>query len=81
MFDADTIWTCLRCFPCCLRPSSTGARDSKGTNVGHDCIGDSVAKNPFIRSACSIGTYIGSASIKSANTEVADAGGFCTGEA
>lgn len=46
-----------------MRPSSTGARDSKSTNVGHDCIGNSVAGGAYIRVFCGTNIYIGSACI------------------
>ena len=65
MSDADAMWTCSRCFPCCSRPSSTSARGSKGTDVGHDCIGDFVAGDACIGGACDTGTCIGSACVDS----------------
>lgn len=63
----DIILTCSGYFLCCSRPSSTSARGSKDTNIGHDCIRDSVTGSAYIRSVYGMGTYIGSVCVNSVN--------------
>lgn len=59
------MWTCFKCFPCCSRPSSASARSFKGTDVEHDCITGSIARDAYIESICGIGICIRGACVNS----------------